>query len=77
MVDIHDPWVDAAEARHEYGVDLTAAPRAGDYDLVILAVAHTQFTELGAEGVRAFGKATSVLYDVKSALPRDAVDGRL
>ena len=76
-VDIHDPWVDAAEARHEYGVDLTAAPQAGDYDLVILAVAHNQFTELGADGVRAFGKATSVLYDVKSALPRDAVDGRL
>lgn len=76
-VDIHDPWVDAAEARHEYGVELTAAPKAGDYDLVILAVAHTQFTDLGADGVRAFGKATSVLYDVKSALPRDAVDGRL
>ncbi|MDP2259084.1 MAG: nucleotide sugar dehydrogenase [Caulobacter sp.] len=76
-VDIHDPWVDAAEARHEYGVELTAAPKAGDYDVVILAVAHHQFTDLGAAGVRAFGKDPSVLYDVKSALPREAVDGRL
>ena len=77
VVDIHDPWVDAAEARHEYGLEMTAAPQAGEYDLIILAVAHTVFTKPGADGIRAFGKATSVLYDVKSALPRDAVDGRL
>ncbi len=76
-VDIHDPWVDPAEARHEYGVDLTADPKAGDYDVIVLAVAHRQFVELGAVGIRAFGKDPSVLYDVKSALPRDAVDGRL
>ena len=76
-VDIHDPWVDAAEARHEYGVELTADPKAGDYDVVLLAVAHKQFIALGAEGIRALGKDPSVLYDVKSALPRDAVDGRL
>ena len=77
VVDIHDPWVDAAEAKHEYGLELTADPRPGDYDVVILAVAHRQFTDLGAAGIRAFGKDPSVLYDVKSALPRDAVDGRL
>ncbi len=76
-VDIHDPWVDAADARHEYGVELTPAPKAGDYDVVLLAVAHRQFVELGAAGIRAFGKDPSVLYDVKSALPRDDVDGRL
>ena len=76
-VDIHDPWVDAAEARHEYGVELVSAPRAGDYDVIILAVAHAQFVELGAEGLRAYGKEASVVFDVKSALPRDAVDGRL
>ncbi len=76
-VDIHDPWVDPAEAAHEYGLTLTAAPAAGDYDVIILAVAHRQFIELGAKGVRAFGKPASVLYDIKSALPRDAVDGRL
>lgn len=76
-VDIHDPWVDPAEAHHEYGVELTASPRPGDYDVVILAVAHRQFLDAGAAGLRAFGKDASVLYDVKSALPREAVDGRL
>jgi UDP-N-acetyl-D-galactosamine dehydrogenase len=69
--------VDAAEAKHEYGLDLVADPQAGAYDAVVLAVAHDRFRELGGEGVRAFGKPQSVVYDVKYVLPRDAVDGRL
>ncbi|MCA0197277.1 MAG: Vi polysaccharide biosynthesis UDP-N-acetylglucosamine C-6 dehydrogenase TviB [Proteobacteria bacterium] len=77
QVDLHDPWVDAAEARHEYGLDLVAAPEAGAYDAVIIAVGHRQFRELGAAGIRAYGKPDAVLYDVKYVLPRDAVDGRL
>ena len=76
-IDVHDPWVDPAEAVHEYGLTLTPEPRAGDYAAVVLAVAHKQFLALGAEGVRAFGKPGAPLYDVKSALPRDKVDGRL
>ncbi|WP_240098638.1 Vi polysaccharide biosynthesis UDP-N-acetylglucosamine C-6 dehydrogenase TviB [Thermomonas flagellata] len=76
-VDVHDPWVDAAEARHEYGLDLVAAPAAGAYDAVVLAVAHRQFAALGGDGVRAFCKPQAVVYDVKGVLPREAVDGRL
>ncbi len=76
-IDVHDPWVDPAEAVHEYGLTLTPEPRAGNYAAVVLAVAHKQFLELGAEGVRAFGKPGAPLYDIKSALPRDKVDGRL
>ena len=76
-VDVDDPWVNAAEAHHEYGLTPIAVPEAGAYDAVILAVGHRQFVELGAEGIRAFGKKDSVVYDVKSVLPQDAVDGRL
>ncbi len=74
QVDVHDPWVDADEARHEYGLDLVAEPKAGQYDAVILAVAHREFTERGADGVRALGKPGAVVFDVKRALPRHAVD---
>ena len=77
LVDVHDPWVDAAEAEHEYALKPVAVPERGAYDAVIVAVAHQQFAELGAEGIRAFGKPESILYDVKYVLPRDAVDGRL
>jgi UDP-N-acetyl-D-glucosamine/UDP-N-acetyl-D-galactosamine dehydrogenase len=75
--DVHDPWVDAAEARHEYGIELVAEPEAGSYDAIVVAVAHREFAALGARGLRAFGKPDAVLYDVKYVLPRADVDGRL
>ena len=77
QVDVHDPWVDADEARHEYGLDLVADPAHGAYDVVVLAVAHEQFRKLGADGIRKFCKDNSVVYDIKYVLPADAVDDRL
>ncbi|PZO06770.1 MAG: Vi polysaccharide biosynthesis UDP-N-acetylglucosamine C-6 dehydrogenase TviB [Lysobacteraceae bacterium] len=77
QVDVHDPWVDVAEAKHEYGLDPVAAPAQGAYDAVILAVAHEQFRALGAEGIRGFAKAKSVVYDVKHVLPPASADARL
>ncbi len=77
QVDVHDPWVDADEARDEYDLDLIDTPDQGAYDAVIIAVAHDQFRTLGVEGIHAFCKDTSVLYDIKYVLPADAVDDRL
>jgi UDP-N-acetyl-D-galactosamine dehydrogenase len=78
QVEVFDPWVDAAEAHHEYGLAPIAAPEPGAYDAIVLAVGHEQFRALGGAGVRAFGRqAGSVVYDVKYVLPRDMVDGRL
>ncbi len=73
-VHIHDPWVSAAEAHEEYGVEMVEKPEAGSYDAIILAVSHREFIALGAEGMRAFGKPGAVLFDVKRALPRASVD---
>lgn len=77
QVDVHDPWVDAAEAAHEFDISPVSVPDAGSYDAIVLAVGHKQFAALGGQGIRAFGKQRSVLYDVKSLLPRAEVDGRL
>ncbi|HJW07871.1 MAG TPA: Vi polysaccharide biosynthesis UDP-N-acetylglucosamine C-6 dehydrogenase TviB [Rhodanobacter sp.] len=77
QVDVHDPWINAAEAEHEYAITPLAEPQAGSYDAVIIAVGHQQFVGMGPAGIRAFGKPASVLYDVKCLLPREAVDGRL
>jgi UDP-N-acetyl-D-galactosamine dehydrogenase len=76
-VDVHDPWVNRAEAEHEYGLTPIENPENGSYDAVIVAVGHKEFVAMGPEGIRAFGKGLSVLYDVKYVLPRAAVDGRL
>ncbi len=76
-VDVHDPWVDADAAEHEYGLRPVQQPQPGSYDAVIVAVGHRQFVDMGIEGVRALGKPASVVYDVKGILPGGAVDGRL
>jgi UDP-N-acetyl-D-galactosamine dehydrogenase len=76
-VDIYDPWVDRDEAFHEYGIKLIDSPQNNHYDAVILAVAHEQFVSLGPVAIRNFGTKDSVLYDIKSILPKDSVDARL
>jgi UDP-N-acetyl-D-galactosamine dehydrogenase len=76
-VDVHDPWVDPREAVEEYGITPVAEPAAGRYDGIVLAVAHRQFAELGAAGIRAFGKPDHVLYDLKYVLQPDESDLRL
>ncbi len=77
-VDIHDPWADPEQTRHEYGIELLGTlPHQADYDAVLLAVAHDQYRALGIEGVRRLGQPDVVVYDIKSIFPKDTVDGRL
>ncbi len=75
--DVFDPWVDGSEAQHEYGITLISTPAAQFYDAVILAVAHDEFKQLGAAGIRAFGKPNHVLYDLKYVLSAAEADVRL
>jgi UDP-N-acetyl-D-galactosamine dehydrogenase len=77
VADVFDPWVDAAEAEHEYGITPIAQPEAGSYDAVILAVGHKQFRDMGAAGIRALGNADSILYDLKYVLSTADSDLRL
>ncbi|MEH6503412.1 MAG: nucleotide sugar dehydrogenase [Cycloclasticus sp.] len=76
-VDVCDPWVNAEDVRAEYGLNLVEQPANGDYDAIIIAVAHDQFKALGAGGIHAFGKANHVLYDIKYLLDSSETDGRL
>ncbi len=76
-VDVYDPWVSAEGAQHEYGISLVHAPEASKYDAIILAVAHREFKEIGAAGMRRFGKKEHVLFDLKYVLPKGDADIRL
>jgi UDP-N-acetyl-D-galactosamine dehydrogenase len=76
-VDVYDPWASTAEAQHEYGITPVEAPQASSYDGIILAVAHHQFKDMGAQAIRALGKSDSVIYDLKYVLTADESDMRL
>ncbi|WP_132998247.1 Vi polysaccharide biosynthesis UDP-N-acetylglucosamine C-6 dehydrogenase TviB [Sulfitobacter pontiacus] len=67
-VDVYDPWVDAAEAEREYGLELTVTPKSQRYDAVIVAVAHRVFE--GEEISNCYMKPEAVAFDVKGLLPR-------
>ena len=76
-VDIYDPWADAAEFRHEYGLKLTREVKPHHYDAAVLAVAHREFRELGVRGVHRLCRKPHVLYDIKHLFPAADTDGRL
>ncbi len=78
QVDIYDPWIDVADAQHEYGLQcLNEKPAPGQYAAIVLAVGHEQFVAWGEAGIKALGQPDAVLFDVKSILPMGAADGRL
>ena len=77
QIDIHDPWADAKECRHEYGLRLTRSLKKNGYDAAIVAVAHNEFRDLGVAHLRKLCRKNHVLYDIKHVFPAAQVDGRL
>jgi UDP-N-acetyl-D-glucosamine/UDP-N-acetyl-D-galactosamine dehydrogenase len=76
-VDVYDPWGSVEGAQHEYGITPIGLPASGSYDAVLVAVAHNEFKQLGAAGLRAFGKEKHILFDLKYVLPKGDADIRL
>ena len=76
QVEVSDPWVGPAALGDE-GVQWLAEPVAGAYDAVVLAVAHARFKAMDEAGIRSLLAPGGLVYDVKSAWPRNVVDDRL
>ena len=73
-ITIYDPWANATQVKHEYGIEVENELPDERYDAVILAVAHKAFAELD---IKALLNENAAVYDVKGVLDRDIVDGRL
>jgi UDP-N-acetyl-D-galactosamine dehydrogenase len=79
-VTVFDPWVDADEVRHEYGLELepkVQGLKSKTYSAIILAVAHDQFSEMAETDLKALCAEKSVIFDIKNVFPRHLVDARL
>jgi len=77
QVDIYDPWASKEETAQELNIDLIDNPKIGEYDAIVIGVAHEQFKEMGIDTIRQFGKSNAIVYDVKYLFSADQVDGRL
>jgi UDP-N-acetyl-D-galactosamine dehydrogenase len=80
QVEIYDPHANKKEVEKQFGIkliDILVQEKQGFaylYDAIILAVSHSDFTELD------FGKYSApnaVIFDTKAVLDREIVDGRL
>ncbi|MEJ7694366.1 nucleotide sugar dehydrogenase [Daejeonella sp.] len=74
LVDVVDPWADALEVKEEYDLNLLKEPD-GQYDAIIIAVAHDLFMEFDLEKLKR--SVRSVIFDTKSFVDRSIIDGRL
>ena len=72
-VEVYDPLADPELVKKEYGISLTSTP--DKYEAVILAVAHQVFLEKGVGHYK--NPNGAIVYDIKSALDREVIDGRL
>lgn len=72
-VAVFDPQADVEQVKEEYGIDLVNSIDDKN-DAIVLAVSHREFLELDWPELR---KSAGVIYDVKSVLPIEIVDGRL
>ncbi len=72
---VYDPWAKAEDVLHEYGINIiTELPDNKQFDSLILAVAHNDFTNINwRERVKSGG----VIYDVKGCLEKNMADARL
>ncbi|EHU1307231.1 Vi polysaccharide biosynthesis UDP-N-acetylglucosamine C-6 dehydrogenase TviB [Acinetobacter baumannii] len=71
QVVVADPWADAEEVKHEYGVELGTVNAQNPVDSLIVAVGHSEFRSLSASELRSYVKVEKpVLADVKSLFDR-------
>ena len=76
-ITIYDPWANSSAVKREYGIDIVENENLlekSTYDAIILSVAHKQFLNMN---VLEYAAENCAIYDVKSFLPREIVDGRL
>jgi UDP-N-acetyl-D-galactosamine dehydrogenase len=76
-IDVYDPWADASIAKKEYQIDMIVQLKDNTYDAIIITVGHNVFKDFSSEKIKALGKENFIIYDTKSILPQDDVDGRL
>jgi UDP-N-acetyl-D-galactosamine dehydrogenase len=72
-VHCHDPVASAAEAAHEYGIELRAWDQLPRAEALVVAVSHRAFLEGPVERYRALLNEGGAFIDVKAAFDRDAL----
>ena len=75
---VSDPWADADEVKHEYGIELSEISALQPVDSIIVAVGHNEFRHLKANELKTYctNKHKPVLGDLKSLFDRHELDAQ-
>lgn len=71
QVVVADPWADAEEVKHEYGIELGQVNAEHPVDALVIAVGHNEFRSLSAVELKSYVRSNKpVLADVKGLFDR-------
>lgn len=77
-ITVYDPWADSDKVKYEYDLSIVTDGLNNlieGFDVVVLCVGHKDFKKMN---IRDFLRSENgVVYDVKSILSKDIIDGRL
>ena len=73
-VDVYDPIANKNEIRKEFDIDLIDKPKVNTYELVVIAVGHQLFKNLGGKKIRTFCKKNGIIFDLKNTIPKSETD---
>ncbi len=76
-VTVYDPWVSSDDAMTEYGIQIADSLEKETFDVILLAVGHSIFKDMGIKKIREFGKDNNILFDLKYLFDNDQADLRL
>ncbi len=76
-VSVYDPMANASDIREEYGIEPHEKVKKGEFDVIVLCVAHDFFIKNDAQFIRDVMSDNTLVYDVKGVLPLDIVTKRL
>ena len=69
---VADPWANAEEVKHEYGLELGVVDAQHPVDSLVVAVGHNEFRSLSAQQLRSYVRGNKpVLSDIKSLFNRN------
>jgi UDP-N-acetyl-D-galactosamine dehydrogenase len=64
-LDLYDPWANHLEVKNKYGIKPQPKLNKNNYDLILIAVAHDRFKELGKKYIVILCKKNHIIYDLK------------
>ena len=74
---VYEPLADADEVNSEYGLSIARELPSGPFDAVVLAVAHSEITDLGLGRIKALLSPSGLIYDIKNIVPPSESGGRI